>query len=90
MANHKSAKKRVIRNASANKVNTTRKSAVRTAVKKVEAAVAAGDVAAAKQALIAARPQLQRASAKGVVDKKAASRKMSRLSIRIKKLDAKA
>lgn len=90
MANHKSAKKRVIRNASANKVNTTRKSAVRTAVKKVEAAVAAGDAAAAKQALTAARPQLQRAGAKGVVDKKAAARKMSRLSIRIKKLDAKA
>ena len=90
MANHKSAKTRIKRNATANKVNTARKSAVRTAVKKVELAILSGDVAAAKSALVAARPDMQRSAAKGTFDKKAMSRKMSRLSIRIKKLDVKA
>jgi small subunit ribosomal protein S20 len=90
MANHKSAKTRIKRNATANKVNAARKSAVRTAVKKVELAIAAGDAKAAKAALVDARPSMQRSAAKGVFDKKATSRKMSRLSIRIKKLDAKA
>lgn len=90
MANHKSSKSRIIRNAAAAKVNSARRNSIRTAVKKVELAIASGDVAAAKQALVAARPQMQRGAAKGITDKKAVSRKVSRLSIRIKALDTKA
>lgn len=90
MANHKSSKARIIRNAKATAVNTNRKSAMRTAVKKVEQAIASGDVTAAKKALSAAQPELQRNSRKSVVNKKAAARKVSRLSARIKKLQTKA
>ncbi len=90
MANHKSSKARIIRNAKVTKDNSSRKSAMRTAVKKVELAIASGDAAAAKQALSAAQPSLQRNAAKGVVNKKAASRKVSRLSARIKKLQTSA
>jgi small subunit ribosomal protein S20 len=87
MANHKSSKARIIRNARANTINMNRKGATRTAVKKVEAALLTGDVAAAREALKAARPTLQRTAAKKVIDQKAAARKISRLSARIKKLD---
>jgi small subunit ribosomal protein S20 len=90
MANHKSSKKRIVRNDRAAKVNRNRLSALRTAVKKVEVAIASGDATAAKAALKAARPQLQRNAAKKIVTKKAASRKVSRLSVRIKALDTKA
>lgn len=87
MANHKSSKARMVRNAKVAARNTARKSEMRTSVKKVELAIAAGDSAAAKKALSAAQPNLQRGAAKGIVNKKAASRKVSRLSARIKKLD---
>ena len=90
MANHKSSKARILRNAKAADVNTMRKSAMRTAVKKVETAIATGDVASAKTALSAAQPHLQRNAAKGIVDKKAAARKVSRLSARIKAIETKA
>ena len=90
MANHKSAKKRIIRNAKASELNSARKSAIRTAVRKVEHALQSGDAAEAKKALIAAKPQMARGAAKKVMDKKAVSRKISRLSSRIKALDTKA
>lgn len=90
MANHKSSKARIIRNAKATAINTNRKSAMRTAVKKVEVAIASGDVAAAKKALSAAQPSLQRNSGKNVINKKTAARKVSRLAARIKKIDVKA
>lgn len=86
----KSSQKRTIRNAAAAKVNSDRRNATRTAVKKVEKAVLSGDVAAAKEALKAARPSLQRTAAKGVMNKKTVSRKISRLSARVKALDTKA
>ena len=86
MANHKSSKARIIRNAKVTTMNIARRSAARTAVKKVELAIASGDAAAAKAALVAAQPELQRNAAKGVFDKKAVARKISRLSGRIKKL----
>jgi small subunit ribosomal protein S20 len=89
MANHKSSKARIIRTAKVTKVNTMRKSALRTSVKKVELAIASGDATAAKSALRDAQPKLQRESAKGILNKKAAARKVSRLSARIKKLDTK-
>ena len=86
MADHKSSKARIIRNAKVNARNMSQKSALRTTVKKVELAVASGDVAAAKAALQAVQPKLARAGAKNLITKKAASRKMSRLSARVKKL----
>ncbi len=89
MANHKSSKARIIRNAKVTGVNIARRSALRTAVKKVELAVAAGDVVAAKEALKNAHPKLQRGGAKNLVNKKAAARKVSRLSARIKLIDKK-
>jgi small subunit ribosomal protein S20 len=90
MADHKSAKSRIIRNAKRSVLNSARKNAIRTAIKKIELALNAGDVDAAKKALQAARPQIQRGAAKHVLDKKAASRKVSRLTSRIKTLDKKA
>ena len=59
---------------------------MRTFVKKVEAAIAGGDKEAARAALIAAQPELQRAAGKGVVHRNTVARKLSRLSARIKAL----
>ena len=84
MANHASARKRIRTNATRAAINTARRSRVRTFAKKVELAIASGDAAAAAEALKAAQPELMRGAAKGVVEKKAASRKISRLSARIK------
>ncbi|NBP72765.1 MAG: 30S ribosomal protein S20, partial [Alphaproteobacteria bacterium] len=57
---------------------------VRTYVKKVEAAIASGDKSAAQDALRAAQPEIQRGAQKGVMHTNTASRKISRLSARIK------
>jgi small subunit ribosomal protein S20 len=59
---------------------------MRTFVKKVEAAISGGDRAAANAALIAAQPEMQRAAGKGVVHKNTISRKLSRMTARIKSL----
>jgi small subunit ribosomal protein S20 len=61
---------------------------MRTFVKKVEAAIAGGDRAAANAALIAAQPEMQRAAGKGVVHKNTISRKLSRMTARIKSLSS--
>lgn len=84
MANHASARKRIRTNARRNEINTARRSRIRTFTKKVELAIAAGDAKAAQDALRAAQPELQRGAGKGLIEKKAASRKISRLSARIK------
>ena len=55
-------------------------------MKKVETAIAGGDKAAANEALRMAQPELQRAAGKGVVHKNTISRKLSRLTTRIRKL----
>jgi len=86
MANHVSALKRVQRNARRAEINTARRSRIRTFIKKVELAIASGDQKAAQEALKAAQPELFRGVSKGVVEKNTASRKMSRLSARIKAL----
>ena len=69
MANHKSAKKRIIRNANRALINGARVSRIRTFVKKVDAAIAAGDADAAREALRAAQPELQRGVSRGVLHK---------------------
>lgn len=88
MAQHKSAKKRIRRNARAEDVNHARTSRIRGFVKAVEVAITAGDKTAALAALKKVMPEMMRGTTKGVVHKKTVSRKISRLSARIKKLAA--
>lgn len=80
MANIKSAKKRILVAKTRNERNKSVKSAVKTAIKKVEAAVAANDKVAAQAALLAATSEIDKATSKGVYHKNTASRKVSRLS----------
>ena len=84
MAHHKSAKKRIRQTARRTEVNGARVSRIRTFVKKVELAIAAGDAAAAKSALSAAEPQMMKGVQAGVLHKNTASRKVSRLAARVK------
>ena len=86
MANHASARKRVRRNAKREDINKARRSRIRTYVKKVELAVEAGNADEAKVALKEAQPELMRGVTKGVLHKKTASRKVSRLAKRVKAL----
>lgn len=88
MANTRSAKKAVRQTARRTEVNKTRKSRVRTYVRKVEEAIEGGDRAAAEQALRVAEPELMRGAQKGVIHKNAAARKVSRLAHRIRSLGA--
>lgn len=80
MANIKSAKKRILVNETKAARNKAIKSKVKTAVKKVEAAVAAKDAETAKTALRAAIVEISKAGTKGVYHKKTVFRKISRLS----------
>jgi small subunit ribosomal protein S20 len=86
MANTKSARKATRKIARRTVVNKSRRSQTRNAVRNVESAVATGNKQAALDALKAAEPQLMRAARKGVVHKKTASRKVSRLTRQIAKL----
>jgi small subunit ribosomal protein S20 len=86
MANHKSAEKRIRQTERRTAVNRARVSRVRTFIKKVETAIESGDKEAARDAFIAAQPELQRGVGKGVIHKNTAGRKLSRLSSRIKSL----
>ncbi len=86
MAHHKSAKKRIRRNARRATVNRNRISRIRTFVKRVESAIAAGDKDAAATAFKVAQPELHRGVIKGVLHRNMAARKLSRLSARIKAL----
>jgi small subunit ribosomal protein S20 len=86
MANTTSARKAARQALRRTEVNKSRTSRMRLSVRKVEEAVSSGDKAAAKAALSAAEPILMRASQKGVVHKKSAARKVSRLASRIKSM----
>ena len=83
MANTPQARKRIRRNERRAEININRMSRIRTFVKKVEAAIAGGDKAAAAEALKAAQPELARGVARGVLHKNTAARKMSRLTKRV-------
>ncbi|MGF7143923.1 small subunit ribosomal protein S20 [Anaerotaenia torta] len=80
MANIKSAKKRILVNETKAARNRQIKSKVKTMIKKVDAAVAAGDKDLAKTNLVAAVSEIDKACSKGVYHKNTASRKVSRLS----------
>jgi small subunit ribosomal protein S20 len=84
MANTKSAKKAARQALRRTEVNKARTSRARSATRGVEEAIASGDKKAAAEALKSAAPILARTAQKGGMHKKAASRKVSRLSARVK------
>ena len=86
MANIKSAKKRILVNRTKAERNKAIKSGVKTAVKKVVAAIEANDKAAAQEALVAATAVIDKAASKGVYHKNTASRKVSRLAQAVNKM----
>jgi small subunit ribosomal protein S20 len=86
MANTKSAKKAARQIERRTVINKSRRTRVRSAVRKVEEAITAGDRAAAVAAMAAAEPAIIRAAQKGIVHRNAANRKVSRLVHRIAKL----
>lgn len=86
MPNTVSAKKAVRKIARRTLVNRARKSQMRTYLRKVEEAIEAGDATSAQAAMAVAGPALMRSAQKGIVHGNAASRKMSRLTKRIKAL----
>ncbi len=88
MANTVSAKKMTRKIAKRTAINRSRRSRMRTFVKKVEEAIAAGKRDEAVAALRAAEPEMMRAAQKGIVHKNSASRKVSRLAHRIQSLGA--
>ena len=88
MANTVSAKKMTRKIAKRTAINRSRRSRMRTFVRKVEEAIASGDATAAAAAFRAAEPEIMRAAQKGVVHKNTASRKVSRLAHRVDALGA--
>jgi small subunit ribosomal protein S20 len=86
MANTVQSKKRARQNEKRSAVNKSRRSRIRTFLRKVEEAISNGDRSAASSALIAAQPELMRGVSKGIFHKNTAARKMSRLTARIKKI----
>ena len=86
MANHASAKKRIRQTNRRTQINGSRRSSIRTFIRKVEEAIESANHEAASAALRAAEPQLARGAQKGVIDRNMMRRKLSRLSVRVKKL----
>ncbi len=86
MANTSSAKKAARQMVRRTEINKARRTKVKSSVRKVEEAIASGDKVAAKAALKAAEPVLASTAQKGIMHKKTASRKVSRLTARINSL----
>ena len=86
MANIKSAKKRILVTETRAARNKSIRSEVKTAIKKVEAAVEANDKAAAEAALQVATSEISKAASKGIYHKNNAARKISRLTLAVNKL----
>ena len=84
MANHKSSKKRILRNNKRNEINSNRISRIRTYIKKVETEISSENKDKANEAFKLAMPEIQRGVSKGLMHKNTASRKLSRLSKKIK------
>ena len=84
MAHHKSAQKRIRSNARRAEVNTARVGRIRTFLKRVEVAISAGNKETAQTEFKLAQPELQRGTTRGVIHRNTVSRKLSRLSARIK------
>ena len=86
MANTPSAKKRVRQLIRKTEVNKARRSRIKTFIKKVEDSIISGDSNSAATALHQAQPEIQRGVTKGIFHKNTASRKISRLSKRVRAL----
>ncbi len=86
LANIKSAKKRILVSQKRADRNKAIRSTVKTAIKKVDAAVAANDKVAAKEALTQAVSTIDKAARKGIYHKNNAARKISRLTVAVNKL----
>jgi small subunit ribosomal protein S20 len=86
MANHKSAEKRDRQSKIRRLRNRMNKSAMKTAIRQVEEALVAGSEEQAKAALQAAIPVIHKTASKGTIHKKTASRKVSRLTMRVNKM----
>jgi small subunit ribosomal protein S20 len=86
MANTTSAKKASRKIARRTAINVNRRSRMRTLVRKVEEAITGGDAKKARDALKAAEPAIARAAQTDVIHRNTASRTVSRLNARVKKL----
>mgnify|MGYP000094014858 CR=1 FL=1 len=86
MANTSSAKKRIRRDERKSHINISRRSRIRTYIKRVEAAIEEGNKDAASAALKEAQPEMMRGVSRGVYKKNTAARKISRLSHRINEI----
>ena len=86
MANSKSAKKRAVTSEKRRQHNASRRSMMRTLVKKVLAAIEAGDKELATKEFATATPILDRYASKGLIHKNKAARSKSRLSAKINAL----
>jgi small subunit ribosomal protein S20 len=86
LANIKSAKKRALQSEKRRQHNASRRSMTRTSLKKVLAAIASGDKAAAQTAYTATVPLIDRMATKGLIHKNKAARHKSRLAAQIKAL----
>lgn len=84
MANTKSAKKATRQMVRRTGINKNRRSAMKSEIRRVEEAIASGNKEAAVSALKSAEPSLVRTAQKGVIHPRAASRKVSRLTQRVK------
>jgi small subunit ribosomal protein S20 len=88
MANTPQARKRIRQTARRTAVNKARRSRVRTFIRRVEEAIASGDRTAAAEALRQAQPEIMRGAQKGIFHANTGSRKVSRLSQRVKAMSA--
>jgi small subunit ribosomal protein S20 len=86
MANSPSSRKRARQIERRTAVNKARRSRIRTFLRKVEEAIAAGDAQVAADALKSAQPEVMRGVSRGVLHRNTASRKISRLSARVNAL----
>ena len=88
MANHASSKKSIRQIARRTDVNNVRRTRTRTYIRKVEEAIEGGNQADATAALKVAQPEMMRSAQKGIFHKNTMSRKISRLTARIKAMAA--
>ena len=86
MANTSSAKKAVRKIARRTAVNRTRRSQMRTQIRKAEEALKAGDASAAKSAVVETESSIVRAAQKGIIHRNTAARKVARLARKLKHL----
>ncbi len=86
MANHRAAEKSIRKTVREDRINSVRRSRIRTFVRKVEEAIQSGNGDSSRKALVEAQKELSRAVTKGLIKANSASRKISRLNARVKNI----